>query len=73
MIAPSGKGSSLWSQIFSALWITGWSAFMFIKNPADMSFESIIATGIAIPLSFSPIFVSIIMDKIKEIKIGKAE
>jgi hypothetical protein len=67
------KDTSLWGQVFSAVWVVGWSAYMFIAIPESLTMTSIIGTAIATPAMFSPVFVSIILDKIKEIKIGKVE
>lgn len=67
------KVSSLFGQIFSALWVVGWASYMFITLPETLTMVNIISTGVAIPAVFSPIFVSIILDKIKEIKLGKVD
>ena len=67
------KDSSLWGQVFSAVWVVGWSAYMFVTIPESLTMPNIIATAVAIPAVFSPVFVSIILDKIKEIKLGKVD
>jgi hypothetical protein len=63
------KDASLFSQIFAGLWIIGWSAFTFITGKS-IKVGDIILTGIAIAGMFTPVYFSIIMDKIKDIKLG---
>lgn len=63
------KDASLFSQIFAGLWIIGWSAFTFITGNG-IKVGDIILTGIAIAGMFTPVYFSIIMDKIKDIKLG---
>jgi hypothetical protein len=64
------KTLSLIGQIIMALWIAGWSAYKFITNPTGIQIDDIIFSGVGIASSFSPVYVSIIMDKIKEIRFG---
>jgi hypothetical protein len=66
----SAKGASLWAQIFAGLWIVGWSTFTFITGK-DIKVGDIILTAVAIAGMFTPVYFSIIMDKIKDIKLGK--
>lgn len=64
------KTLSLIGQIIMAVWIAGYSSFKFLSNPGDIKIEDIIFSGVGIASSFSPVYVSIIMDKIKEIRFG---
>ena len=67
------KGASLWGQIIAAIWIAGFCAAMFItaiirKEPVKIT--DIILSGFAIAACFVPVYFNLIMDKIKEIKLG---
>lgn len=65
----TAKTTSHISQIVSALWIAGWSAFAFITgNPIGIT--DIVFSGLAIASSFAPVYLNILMDKIKDIKLG---
>jgi len=66
----TAKGSSLFAQIIAALWIAGWCSFTFATG-RDISVMDIIISGIAISATFLPVYFSIIMDKLKDIKLGK--
>lgn len=66
----TAKNSSLFAQIVAALWIAGWSSFTFATG-RSISVIDIIISGIAISAMFIPVYFSIFMDKIKEIKFGK--
>lgn len=68
----NAKGSSLWAQIVAALWIAGWSAVKFMANPADIDSADILLSGAGIAACFTPVYFSIIMDKIKDIRVGKS-
>jgi len=72
---PEGKGisakfSSLIAQIVAAIWITGWAAYKFISAPASIDIGDVIFSGVGIAACFTPVYFSIIMDKIKEWKLG---
>ena len=70
------KGASLWGQIIAAVWVAGWNAAEFIKTLAGgghIDGDAVIKSGIAIAVCFSPVYFSILMDKIKEIKLGGKE
>ena len=64
------KPTSLVSQIVAAVWIAVWSTFKFIKadNPI---IEDIVMSGIAIAACFTPVYFSIIMDKIRSVRFGE--
>lgn len=65
------KDYSLFAQIISAIWIAGWNSFQFIKiimTGNSISVIDIIISGLAIAGCFAPVYVSIVLDKIKEIK-----
>lgn len=65
-----GKESSLLAQIIASVWIAGWSAFSFISG-RKLDMGDIMLSGMGIAACFLPVYFSIIMDKIKEIKLGK--
>lgn len=67
------KGASLWGQIAAAIWIAGWSAAQFIKDltagrPLDI--KTVVISGVAIAACFTPVYFNLLMDKIREIKLG---
>ena len=67
------KGASLWGQIAAAGWIAGWSAAQFIKDltagrPLDI--KTVVISGVAIAACFTPVYFNLLMDKIREIKLG---
>lgn len=67
------KGASLWGQITAAVWIGGWNAAQFIREiigGQHISGNEIIFSGLAIAACFTPVYFNLIMDKIKEIKLG---
>ena len=67
------KGASLWGPIAAAVWSGGWHAAQFardmFKDP-HVSATDIILSGLAIAGCFTPVYFNLIMDKIKEIKLG---
>lgn len=62
------KSSSLIAQIVAALWIAGWSAKMFITGGGGIN--DIIFSGFAIAACFVPVYFSLILDKVRDIKFG---
>lgn len=67
------KGASLWGQIAAAVWIGGWNAAQFasdIFKGQHVNATEIIISGLAIAACFTPVYFNLIMDKIKEIKLG---
>lgn len=70
------KTTSLWGQIFMAIWIAGWSAYKFIveiRTGIIIPVTDIMLSGVGVAASFSPVYCSIIMDKIKDIRFGTKE
>jgi hypothetical protein len=64
------KQYSLFAQVFSGLWIAVHTILKgFGVTQLDMS--DIVYSGIAIAAIFMPVYFSIILDKIKDIKLGK--
>ena len=59
------KEASKWGQIFSACWIAVLSILRGAGLFNGLTVMEIILTGLAIPLCFTPILVSIIIDKLK--------
>lgn len=64
------KPVSLIGQIVAAVWIGGWSSFFIIKNINELRITDIILSGLAIAACFTPVYFNLIMDKIKDIKLG---
>lgn len=62
------KSTSFIGQIVAAIWIMGFGAFYIIKNIMSIRATDIVLFGFAVAACFTPIYFSIIMDKIKEIK-----
>lgn len=64
------KISSLIAQIIAAVWVAVWSAMKFIKASGDINISDVIFSGFAIAACFSPVYFSLILDKIKNIRFG---
>lgn len=65
------KKTSLLGQIFAAVWLAGWCAYKFIKGGVlNISIEDVILSAIGIIACFSPVYFSIMLDKIKAIRFG---
>lgn len=64
------KPVSLKSQLIAALWVAGWSAFKFVREPMNISIKDVLFSGIGIAACFSPVYLSIVLDKVKEIRFG---
>ena len=58
------KKSSLLGQIIAALWIAGWSAYLFFTTPQIRSVTDIVFSGLAIAACFTPVYFSILLDKV---------
>lgn len=71
-MANKSKRASLIGQIVMALWVAGWSTYMFLGGKV-IPINDIILSGVAIAGAFSPIYLSIWLDKIKEIKNGSGK
>lgn len=69
----TAKGVSLIGQIVGAIWIGGWNAFQFlfkILHGQSVDVNDIVYSGIAVVACFSPVYVSILLDKIKALRFG---
>lgn len=64
------KISSLIAQIIAAVWVAVWSAMKFVKASGDINISDVIFSGFAIAACFSPVYFSLILDKIKNIRFG---
>ncbi|MCL2139712.1 MAG: hypothetical protein FWH41_09325 [Treponema sp.] len=64
------KQYSLFAQIFSCTWIAVLTILKGLKIVA-LELTDIIYSGIAIAAIFSPVYFSIFLDKIKDIKLAK--
>jgi len=72
----SAKEISKWSMIIAGLWIAGLhllKAFWGLISPETifgLETGDIILSGVALAAIFTPVYFSIVLDKIKEIKLG---
>ncbi len=67
------KITSLIAQALAALWIGIWNGLQFakmIKSGMHIEVTDIILSGLSIAACFSPVYFSMIMDKIKNIRFG---
>jgi uncharacterized membrane protein YhdT len=64
------KESSLFAQIVAAMWIAGWCSFAFLSGK-QIAVIDVILSGVGIAAMFLPVYFSIIMYKVKEIKLTK--
>ena len=67
------KGASLWGQIAAAVWIGGWSAAQFARDifkDQHVSATDIILSFLVFVVCFMLVYFNLIMDKVKEIKLG---
>lgn len=67
------KITSLVAQALAAFWIGFWNALQFakmIKSGMHIEVTDIIFSGLSIAACFSPVYFSMIMDKIKNIRFG---
>jgi hypothetical protein len=72
---PAAKDASLKSMIISAVWIGALSlakAFwsLVTEKAFGLTMSEIVLSGVIMAAVFSPVYLSIIPDKIKDIKIG---
>lgn len=74
----SAKEISKWAQVVAALWIGGLSlakAFWpLLAGPGaafGLDMGDIVASGAAIAAVFSPVYLSILLDKVRDIKLGR--
>lgn len=62
-----GKNSSLLAQVVAAIWIAGWSGWLIATTPQARSIGDVVFSGLAIAACFTPVYFSIIMDKVQGI------
>jgi len=67
---PGAKDTSLIAQIIAAVWIGAWSAVKFASQPASIDIADVGLSGVLIAACFVPVYFSIIMDKIKDMRVG---
>ena len=69
--APKAKSTSLAGQIVASIWIAGWTAYKFISTGLlNVTVYDIMMSGVGIAMCFTPVYFSILMDKVKEIRFG---
>jgi hypothetical protein len=77
--SSSAKEISKWSMVISGCWIGILSlikAFWFVFSSTGefgLTMDEIILSGITLAAIFTPVYLSIILDKIKDMKIGGNE
>ena len=71
------KDVTLISMIISAIWIGAlsilksfWGLIVMTDKPFGLTMSEIVLSGVVMAAVFSPVYLSIILDKIKDIKIG---
>lgn len=71
------KDVSKWSMIVASLWISVlslvkafWTLFAPEYSTFGLEMTEILASGIVLAAVFTPVYISIILDKVKDIKIG---
>ena len=67
------KITSLIAQALAAVWIGLWNSLQFanmLKTGSHIEVTDIIFSGLSIAACFSPVYFSMIMDKIKNIRFG---
>jgi hypothetical protein len=67
---PGAKRYSLFAQIFSGTWIVVLTVLKGLKL-VTLETQDIIYTGIAVAAIFSPVYFSIFLDKIRDIRLAK--
>jgi len=68
MVNMTAKKSSLLAQTVSCIWISAWSAFKFLTETSSITIADIVMSGVSVSACFSPIYISIIFDKIIQCK-----
>lgn len=72
MAEVKAKGVSLIGQIFAAVWVAFWCTYKFVKT-SDISVTDVLYSGIGMAACFSPVYFSIVLDKIKDIRFGDSK
>ncbi|MDR1909652.1 MAG: hypothetical protein LBQ35_07045 [Spirochaetaceae bacterium] len=72
---PGAKGISLASMVVAGAWIAALSllkAFwgLLSPKPFGLSMEEILLSGVVLAAVFTPVYLSIILDKIRDIRLG---
>jgi hypothetical protein len=62
------KEATFFAMVLAALWVAGWSAYGFISGAMPMTSWNVIASGLAIAGCFCPIYISVIIKAVKELK-----
>lgn len=73
---PGAKDFSLLAQVVAALWVAVWSGAKFVAairegNLGAISVGDVMLSGAGIAACFSPVYFSILMDKLKGIVKGE--
>ena len=64
------KTLSKWTMFFAALWIVTMSILKWVGVFPSAEINDIIYTGVAVMAIWSPTYISIVLDKIKDIRFG---
>jgi hypothetical protein len=77
---PGAKDVTLVSMVIAGIWIgvlsllkAFWVLFFGAEKTFGLSMEEILLSGVVMAAIFSPIYLSIILDKIKDIRLGSKE
>ena len=65
------KTVSLWGMIVAFLWIAGWSSAKYLGVAVDAEMWEIILGGFALAGIFSPVYLSIFMDKLRDVRLTR--
>lgn len=73
----SAKEISKWSMVVAAIWIAALSLLkalwgLFSPVPFGLTMGDIVLSGVVLAAVFTPVYLSIILEKIKDIRIGGA-
>ena len=64
------KTNSLVGQTVAAVFVLAWSSFKFYKAGVDIDVLDIVTAGLGIVGCYSPVYLSLILDKVAMIKNG---
>lgn len=62
------KEFTLLAQVIAALWIAFWNGSKFATAPLQVDTFDVIISGLAIAGCFAPVYVSIFLDKLANLK-----
>ena len=66
----TAKANSLVGQTVAAVFVLAWSSYKFYKEGVNIDVWDIVTAGLGIVGCFSPVYLSLILDKVAAIKNG---